>query len=420
MICYTYQQIYEYYATVANFFQNRGFKILKTDTHNESGIWSVSIPLAPILDIGNELTCVELDEVVLARAKRRFPELRLLRGDVRSLDQSMHYDLLLDFSTIDHVMPQEFPNVLGEYSKIADAVSIIVWLSDTLPSSQDQYYFKNFDFRRTFYDIFGEYVEILLFADRGASLVHFMSSRSNAVNVVDFVNSVDFQTLSIENEGRARSEILSSVTNSTSWKITAPLRSAAQFARKVRTVYSVKRSATRYHWEYMKELDYRYEEVTKHINFKDLHVVELCSGYTGLYELVKGKVASYRACDLWKLHPICEQMPDDQFAKTVTKCDVLCVFGHGGYEISGEQLESKTLTQSIHFLIKQFNPQWVVLESVERFFPIISNISSQYRYEASLFKYQGADWMHNRRMLILGPYKIQQERFRDCKHCDEA
>jgi len=28
--------------------------------------------------------------------------------------------------------------------------------------------------------------------------------------------------------------------------------------------------------------------------------------------------------------------------------------------------------------------------------------------------------MHDRRMLILGPYKIKQERFRDREHCNEA
>jgi len=259
MICYTYQQVYEYYATIARFLQNRGLKILKTDTHNESGVWPISIPLAPILDIGNELTCVELDEVILDCAKKNFPQLRLLPGDVRNLDQSVHYDLLLDFSTIDHVMSQEFPDVLRQYNKIANTISIIVWLSDTRPSRDNQYFFRNFDFRNTFHNIFGEYNEIMLFSDKGASLVHFINKRPNSNTVMDFINSVDFTTLSEMNEDRARTETeietLRSITNSRSWKLTASFRSAARLARKVRKVYTAKSGGIRYHWEYIKKLN---------------------------------------------------------------------------------------------------------------------------------------------------------------------
>ena len=409
MICYTYQQVYEYYARVAKFFHNKGLKILKTDTHNESGIWPISIPLAPILNTGNDLSCIELDEHILARAKERFPHLRLLRGDVRSLEKTVHYDLLLDFSTIDHLTPKEFPKVLRDYNEAADAVSVIVWLSDTRPSSPDQYFFNNFDFRRAFHDIFGAYNEIMLFADQGASLVHFLTSRSSLINAADFLNAIDFSRLSIANRERATTETLSLITNSRSWKVTAPLRSAARLANKLTTVLSANEPGASYHWEYMKGLNYRYEIVAKYIDFSGLHVVELCSGYTGLYNLVKDKVASFRACDVRKLHPICEQLPDDKFVKTLTKCDVLCAFGHGGYEITREELESKTLTESIHFVIERFKPRWIVLESVERFFPIVSNISNRYAYEETLFDHHGSDWLHNRRMLILGPYKIRKE-----------
>jgi len=396
MICLNTQQVYEYYAYVAIFYSNRGLSILKTDTHNESKIFSLSIPLAPILNFGNQLTCIEIDEDVLAKARHNFPTLNLMRGDIRKLNEDAHYDLLLDFSTIDHVTPEELPSVLRGYRKVAEAVSVIVWLSDTRPSTDKQFYFENWQFRKTFYDLFGVCSEILLFSSEGASLVHFITEDSKLIKNPSLIEWLNIPNLIDEN--KRSGDPLAPILNSKSWRITAPLRSLSSMVKKIKP--------KSYHWEYSKDLDYRYDLVKNHINFKGLHVVDLCSGYTGLYNSVKDDVASYRACDLSKLHPISEQMADDDFVKTVTNCDVLCAFGHGGYEISGEELESRTLTSSIHFLIQKFKPRWVVLESVDRFFPIILDIASRYRYHKSLFKHDGPDWLHKRTMLILGPNQI--------------
>lgn len=174
--CLDYKQIYEYYSKIATDCSNKNWKILKTDTHNESGIWGdISKPLAPILAQGNQLTCVEIDSTVLNLAKKNFPDLDLREGDIRNLNELEHYDLLLDFSTIDHVNHDEFPSILKSYSKIADRISIIVWLSDTRPNSKTQNFFKNWDFRKAFYEHIGEFDEKLLYAEIGASLVHFRS-----------------------------------------------------------------------------------------------------------------------------------------------------------------------------------------------------------------------------------------------------
>lgn len=150
-------------------------------------------------------------------------------------------------------------------------------------------------------------------------------------------------------------------------------------------------------WEYLDNLDYRYELVAGSLDFNGKDVVELCSGNTRLYDLVKDRIKSYRACDVRKLHPIVEQTTDDEFVKTIDKCDILCVFGHGGYEITLENLESKTLTDSIRHLMERFRPT-VVLEAVSKFEPILENLSKDKEVEKT--KTVGADWLTDRVLYI--------------------
>lgn len=150
-------------------------------------------------------------------------------------------------------------------------------------------------------------------------------------------------------------------------------------------------------WEYLDTLDYRYRLVDDLIDFTGKDVIDLCSGNTGLYNLVKDKVKSYRACDVRKLHPIVEEVSDDNFIKTVDKCDILCVFGHGGYEITKESLESPTLTDSINQIIHRFNPI-LVLECVSRFEPIIQEITKNHKVRIT--RTVGADWLTDRVLYI--------------------
>jgi hypothetical protein len=175
MICNNYTQVYKYYFFVADNFKDKSIKILKTDTHNESKIWDVSIPLAPILASGNDLTCVEIDPKVLKLAKKNFPDIKMIEGDIRKLNQNERYDLILDFSTIDHISQIESKEVLKSYKKMGKNVSVIVWLSNTRLNEEKQFFFNNIDFRNYFREIFGDFKEILLFADYGASLVHFLA-----------------------------------------------------------------------------------------------------------------------------------------------------------------------------------------------------------------------------------------------------
>ena len=172
MLCKSYREIYVYYWQIAKKLENCGLRILKTDTHNESGIWShVSIPLAPVLATGNSLTCIEIDPATLELAQKQYPELDLRLGDV--LTWQGEYDIVLDFSTIDHV--EDYRAVLENYRKMSENLSCIVWLSDTRPSRDKQYFFPFQGFRDAFADVYGQYEEIGLYDEAGAQLIHFMS-----------------------------------------------------------------------------------------------------------------------------------------------------------------------------------------------------------------------------------------------------
>lgn len=153
-------------------------------------------------------------------------------------------------------------------------------------------------------------------------------------------------------------------------------------------------------WEYMEKLGYRYKTVDYFIDFTGKKVIDLNSGNTGLYDLVKDKVASYRACDIRQSHQIVEVMDDAEFAKTVNECDILCLFGHGGYEITNAYQESKTITESYHSIIDRCKPKYAVLESVKKFLPITQKIVDKYEYKWNRINTINDDWLLDRVMFI--------------------
>ena len=165
----TIPEVYKYYRETAESYRNRGLRILKTDTHNESGIWQHSVPLAPILAEGNTLTCIEINEDTLAKAKGNYPDLDFRHGNV--LDWDGQYDVLLDFSTIDHV--RDFEAVLKNYKRIAKELSCIVWLHDGFREDGDQFWFPEREFRQVMQDIWGDHNSLALYAPNIGTLHHF-------------------------------------------------------------------------------------------------------------------------------------------------------------------------------------------------------------------------------------------------------
>lgn len=166
MYCKSYKEVYKYYESVASSFKNKGLKILKTDTHNESLIWEeTSIPLAPILQQGNELTLIEIDPDTLQKAKNNYPDINMHQGDI--LTWKGKYDLILDFSTIDHV--EDYCKVLVNYRKMSPNVSLVVWLNtcdeNLKNKTEDQFYFSPDEFKKNLRLIYGNFEEMVLYGE---------------------------------------------------------------------------------------------------------------------------------------------------------------------------------------------------------------------------------------------------------------
>lgn len=171
--CINYKEVYEFYLRLAESYRGKGLKILKTDTHNESGLWAhISLPLAPVLAEGNALTCIEIDKNTLDLARNNYPDLDFRMGDIRTW--AGEYDVILDFSTIDHV--EAFKPVLQQYRSNAPALSCIVWLSDLAAPQNGQFFFPPNAFRAACAEIYGEYEETLVYEEGPAFLSHFMCS----------------------------------------------------------------------------------------------------------------------------------------------------------------------------------------------------------------------------------------------------
>lgn len=164
------EEVYKYYQTIAQSYQDKGLRILKTDTHNESGTWAISIPLAPILAKGNTLTCIEIDPGTLARAQGNFPDLDLRAGN--ALTWEGEYDVVLDFSTIDHI--EDYRKALENYKKLAPKLSCIVWLHETQRKDDSQFWFCEKDFKQVFQDIWGEHESKPIFGGSMGTLHHFV------------------------------------------------------------------------------------------------------------------------------------------------------------------------------------------------------------------------------------------------------
>ena len=99
---------------------------------------------------------------------------------------------------------------------------------------------------------------------------------------------------------------------------------------------------------------------------------------------------------------------DDEFINVLTKVDILVVFGIGGYEISKEPLESKTLVQSIKKIISKFKPEIIIIEIVNRYFPILEDIekfTSYYSYKTKhilkIKSLKDYNWLEDRVLMII-------------------
>jgi SAM-dependent methyltransferase len=100
-------------------------RILKTD------LWNCAETEFPIATLLPNVTCIEVDEARVAKAKRRHPGCDFRVGSVTDLPfADDEFDTVLDFSTIDHVADPA--RVLDEYQRVlkpGGRLVLVVWLA---------------------------------------------------------------------------------------------------------------------------------------------------------------------------------------------------------------------------------------------------------------------------------------------------
>lgn len=151
-------------------------------------------------------------------------------------------------------------------------------------------------------------------------------------------------------------------------------------------------------WEYMDELDYRYEKVSAELgSLRGDVVVDLCSGNSKLDIYLKG-IYSYLSCDI-NDDRATFKMTDKAFVENaITGCDILCLFGYGGYEVDSNPLESDTVISSMDYAITNFKPKTVVVESIKKYHHILTelmNTHKEYRISYESIS-EGDTWLTQR------------------------
>jgi tetratricopeptide (TPR) repeat protein len=186
-----FASVYQAYIDIATRlnYRLRPKSVLKTDAHNEAKIYAISQPIVPIFT-DSFLRVLEYDVVTLERAKNNFGSLKnveFLSGDIRKLPFNDEvFDLVVDFSTIDHVMPSDVIVVLDEYKRTlikGGVASVVYWTSvnasrhDAQWSHQEQYYFLDSDFTSAFEERFEVTEKSLLMDDGDNKLFHLVGLR---------------------------------------------------------------------------------------------------------------------------------------------------------------------------------------------------------------------------------------------------
>ena len=152
----------------------------------------------------------------------------------------------------------------------------------------------------------------------------------------------------------------------------------------------------------MEELDYRYVLASLHSDIESEDVIiDLCSGNSRFEDCLSDNTY-YLSCDLYD-ERASFNMSDKEFVEEViTQCDVLSLFGYGGFEVDGNPLESSTVLPSIKYVIDNFEPRTVILESIQKYVKPLRDIMNGYpNYEIS-FEYgtNGDIWLTKRYIMI--------------------
>ncbi|MFA6971375.1 MAG: hypothetical protein WC208_08250 [Gallionella sp.] len=165
-------------------------------------------------------------------------------------------------------------------------------------------------------------------------------------------------------------------------------------------------------WEYLPQVDDRFKVIASYLKgkTKDKVIVDLNCLEARLTKYIDQDFAKYLGNDLQDKFPVLSKAEfkiarDDEFVRSLDRCDILVVAGMGGWEITKEPLESKTATESARFVISTLKPQIIALESVREFEGIISfleafTIAGKYNLVLKKYLDLGDDWVMKRAVYI--------------------
>lgn len=122
-------------------------------------------------------------------------------------------------------------------------------------------------------------------------------------------------------------------------------------------------------------MDKRYEIASKHVGDNDF-VVDLNSGNSRFRNYCKNYISNDLYYEESDYH-----LPDDEFKDVPEKADVISCFGVGGYEISGNKVESMTISDSIVEMVARLQPHTMIVESIEKYLPILETLLERTGYE---------------------------------------
>jgi len=144
--------VYKEYVRIAEREDLKDKVVLKTDCHNESGIYNHSIPIVPVMKEAKKVYCLELDEDVIRKAqKKTFDKLDNVfvnHGSISNLDDcyvNNTFDFIFDYSTIDHIPFEDLKETLISYKdklKVGGVINLVIWTSDKYEiENNNQMYF---------------------------------------------------------------------------------------------------------------------------------------------------------------------------------------------------------------------------------------------------------------------------------------
>jgi len=147
----TVNEVYKGYVEIAKSFDVKDKVVLKTDCHNESMTYSHSIPIIPEFSEAKEIYCLEYDSRIILRAEKILNEYGVVvsNGTISNPGEfydDEKFDIVFDFSTIDHVTIEELPIVIKAYKKIlkkGGVLSLVILTSKELivEANGNQMYF---------------------------------------------------------------------------------------------------------------------------------------------------------------------------------------------------------------------------------------------------------------------------------------